>query len=194
MCRYEWTGLYIYKNADVFINTCFYNDVILNYFSWPLSEHSPEDPSPGHLHMTDRQSSKGLMASSWNVHVYSSSGHRSELRCSVAKGERQSRVSKFLIWRLTKGNVFHTTITVKVLIKIPRGLSGLPWWLSWQRIHLQCRRPGLDPWKEDLLEKEMATHSNIFAWEITLTEEPVRLFNCEGLFHTLICMSLSFLF
>ena len=141
MCRYEWTGLYIYKNADVFINTCFYNDVILNYFSWPLSEHSPEDPSPGHLHMTDRQSSKGLMASSWNVHVYSSSGHRSELRCSVAKGERQSRVSKFLIWRLTKGNVFHTTITVKVLIKIPRGLSGLPWWLSWQRIHLQCRRP-----------------------------------------------------
>ena len=23
---------------------------------------------------------------------------------------------------------------------------GLPWWLRWQRIHLQCRRPRLDPW------------------------------------------------
>ena len=22
----------------------------------------------------------------------------------------------------------------------------LPWWLRWQRIHLQCRRPGFDPW------------------------------------------------
>ena len=24
--------------------------------------------------------------------------------------------------------------------------SGLPWWLSWQRICLQCGRPGFDPW------------------------------------------------
>ena len=23
---------------------------------------------------------------------------------------------------------------------------GLPWWLSWYRICLQCRRPGFDPW------------------------------------------------
>ena len=28
---------------------------------------------------------------------------------------------------------------------------------------------------EDLLEKEMATHSSILAWEIPLTEEPGRL-------------------
>ena len=28
---------------------------------------------------------------------------------------------------------------------------------------------------EDLLEKEMATHSSILAWEITWTEEPGRL-------------------
>ena len=25
-------------------------------------------------------------------------------------------------------------------------ITWLPWWLSWQRIHLQCRRPGFDPW------------------------------------------------
>ena len=24
--------------------------------------------------------------------------------------------------------------------------TGLPLWLSWYRIRLQCRRPGLDPW------------------------------------------------
>ena len=25
-------------------------------------------------------------------------------------------------------------------------ILGLPWWLSWQRICLQCRRPGFYPW------------------------------------------------
>ena len=29
--------------------------------------------------------------------------------------------------------------------------------------------------REDLLEKEMATHSSILAWEIPWTEEPDRL-------------------
>ena len=29
--------------------------------------------------------------------------------------------------------------------------------------------------REDLLEKEMATHSSILAWEIPWTEEPARL-------------------
>ena len=25
-------------------------------------------------------------------------------------------------------------------------VSGLPWWLGWYIIHLQCGRPGFDPW------------------------------------------------
>ena len=25
-------------------------------------------------------------------------------------------------------------------------LFGLPWWLRWLKIRLQCRRPGFDPW------------------------------------------------
>ena len=33
----------------------------------------------------------------------------------------------------------------------------------------------LIPGWEDPLEKEMATHSSILAWEILWTEEPVRL-------------------
>ena len=54
------------------------------------------------------------------------------------------------------------------------GSIGLPWWLRWKRIHLQCRRPIYVQslgW-EDPLEKEMATHSSILAWEIPWIEEP----------------------
>ena len=35
--------------------------------------------------------------------------------------------------------------------------------------------PGSMPRWEDLLEKEMATHSSIFAWKIPWTEKPSRL-------------------
>jgi len=30
-------------------------------------------------------------------------------------------------------------------------LHGLPWWLRWLRICLQCRRPGFDPCVEKIL-------------------------------------------
>jgi len=56
--------------------------------------------------------------------------------------------------------------------------NRLPWWLSWLRIHLQCRRlPEMQEtwvwslWGEDSLGKETATHSSILAWEIPWTEE-----------------------
>ena len=29
---------------------------------------------------------------------------------------------------------------------VPVYIPGLPWWLRWQRIHLQCGRPRFDPW------------------------------------------------
>ena len=35
--------------------------------------------------------------------------------------------------------------------------------------------PGIEPGSPALLEKEMATHSSIFAWKIPWTEEPGRL-------------------
>ena len=35
-----------------------------------------------------------------------------------------------------------------------------------------ARDAGATPGSEDLLEKEMATHSSILAWEIPWTEEP----------------------
>ena len=65
---------------------------------------------------------------------------------------------------------------VPLLLKKDVGDEGLPWWLRWQRICLQCRRPRVHSlgW-EDPLEKEMATHFSFLAWEILRTEEPGRL-------------------
>ena len=37
----------------------------------------------------------------------------------------------------------------------------------------RCKRHGFDPWvREDLLEKDTATHSSILAWRIPWTEDP----------------------
>ena len=51
--------------------------------------------------------------------------------------------------------------------------SELPWWLSGKESACQGRRCGIDQslgW-EDSLEKKMATHSSILAWEMPWTEE-----------------------
>ena len=39
---------------------------------------------------------------------------------------------------------------------------GLPWWLRWWRICLQCRRPGFDPWVGKILWKRKWQPSPIF--------------------------------
>ena len=48
---------------------------------------------------------------------------------------------------------------------------GLPLWISWQRIRLQCRRPGFDPWLGRSLGEGKMTHSSILAWRIPCTAE-----------------------
>ena len=47
---------------------------------------------------------------------------------------------------------------------------------------LQCRRLRFDPWvrKKDPLEKEMATHSSILAWDSPWREKPGRLQSMES--------------
>ena len=50
-----------------------------------------------------------------------------------------------ILWSIETG-VPYVGYAVEI---IRRGLawwSGLPWWLRWWRICLQCRRPGFDPW------------------------------------------------
>ena len=60
-------------------------------------------------------------------------------------------------------------------------LSGLPWWLRWLRNLAAIQETGVQSLEqEDLLEKGMATHSNILAWRILWTEEPGRLQSMES--------------
>ena len=49
-------------------------------------------------------------------------------------------------------------------------MDGLPWWLGGKKP--TCQGKILSLGQEDPLEKEMATHSSILAWEIPRTEEP----------------------
>ena len=50
---------------------------------------------------------------------------------------------------------------------------GLPWWLSRKESTCQAGEVGLIlVLGRSPLEKEMATHSSILAWEIPWTEEP----------------------
>ena len=55
-----------------------------------------------------------------------------------------------------------------------------PWWLSGKEFACQCRMWVRSLVWEDLLEREMATHSSILAWEIPWTEKPGGLQSMES--------------
>ena len=54
--------------------------------------------------------------------------------------------------------------------------QGLYRWHSSKDSACQCSRCWFDPSVGKIPEKEMAAYSSILAWEITLTEEPDRLY------------------
>ena len=61
-----------------------------------------------------------------------------------------------------------------ICVRIPSSLYGLPRWLSGKviRLPMQETQKTRSLHLEDPLEKEIATHSSILAWEIPWTEEP----------------------
>ena len=61
----------------------------------------------------------------------------------------------------------YSTILITIVI-------GLHWWLSGKESACQYRR---SLGQEDSLQKEMATHCSILAWEIPWTEEPGGLYS-----------------
>ena len=64
--------------------------------------------------------------------------------------------------------------------KKPDGSYGFPV-AQWWRIHLPMQEMWIQPLgREDLLEKDMTTHSSILAWEIPRTEEPGGLQSLES--------------
>ena len=56
---------------------------------------------------------------------------------------------------------------------------GFPRWLNYKESASNAGDTGLIPGQKDHLEEEMATYSNILAWEIPLTEEPGGLQSME---------------
>ena len=65
---------------------------------------------------------------------------------------------------------FHSFLKFNILAK--SNYLWLPWWLSGKESACQFRKCGLTLGQEDPVEKEMATHSSILAWEVPWTEEP----------------------
>ena len=54
-----------------------------------------------------------------------------------------------------------------------RVFCGLPWWLGWQRIHLQCGRTGFDPWVRKILWRRAWQPTPVFLpGQCPWTEEP----------------------
>ena len=59
-------------------------------------------------------------------------------------------------------------------------VPGPPWWLRWSIIHLQCRRPGFDPWVGKISWRRKCQTTPVFlAWEIPGTEAPAGLQSME---------------
>ena len=70
------------------------------------------------------------------------------------------------VWRLLTSPIFIKTSSYSFLI------TALPWWLSGKESACNAGDLGSIPGSEDSLEKEMATHSRILAWEIPWTQKP----------------------
>ena len=98
--------------------------------------------------------------------------YRAELRacgfCSLGKGGKNEPGLRIIV------HMFEDQEPVR--IKDRDGGEGASQVAQWKRIHLPRQETQVPPlgWK-DPLEKEMATHSSVLAWEITWTEESGRI-------------------
>ena len=54
-------------------------------------------------------------------------------------------------------------------------ILGLPLWLRWQRIHLQCGRPGFDPWVGKILRRREGTRNSVLLWRFPWIVQPMGL-------------------
>ena len=75
-----------------------------------------------------------------------------------------------VFWMLSFKSVF--SLSSQRHLVMDDGNLGLPSWLSGKESPAKGETWGWSLGGEDLLEKGMATHSSILAWEIPWTEEP----------------------
>ena len=103
--------------------------------------------------------------------------------CKGKKFSFPSKISNFQVFKLEAGGSDgQEEIIINICINVVYVCMyiGLPWWFSGKESVCQCRRHMqevqlLSLVQEDPLEKGMAIHSSIFAWEIPQSEDPGRL-------------------
>ena len=80
-------------------------------------------------------------------------------------------------WTQEPGGLQSTGLQSRISLKwLSRMHAGASLVAQWLRIHLPMQETQFQPLgREDSMEKEMATHFNILAWEIPWTEEPSGL-------------------
>ena len=96
--------------------------------------------------------------------------------CHIVSTEPQPQ-SSYKPPLLPRHSVFHWIKTFKI-IAYPT-YPGFPGSSVSKEPACHCRRQVQSLGWEDPLEKEMATHSNILAWEIPWTEKPGKLLSME---------------
>ena len=96
-----------------------------------------------------------------------------QLKINLRLGTRQG------VYKIHTKNKQNPSVKIKnEIFKIHNNMYtivGLPWWLSPSRICLKFRGHGFDPWIKDWkdsLERGMATHLTILAWNVPWREEP----------------------
>ena len=80
-------------------------------------------------------------------------------------------------WKENKARKKKCVGCIRILVSAGcLGVDGpwqrLPWWVRWQRICLQCRRRGFDPWVGKSPWRRAWHHFSILTWRIPWTEEP----------------------
>ena len=98
--------------------------------------------------------------------------HTTEYYPVIKRKEILTRDTKFMYLEVVMPSESSQTQKATCCMILLMWSCGFPWWLS-SKVHLPMQETQVCSlgW-EDLLVKEMATHSGIPAWKIPWTEEP----------------------
>ena len=97
-------------------------------------------------------------------------GNGNPLQCSCLENPRDG-----VAWWAAVYGIAQSRTRLKLLSSSSNLTMGLSWWLSGKESACNVGDAGSIPGSGRFPREEMATHSNILAWEISWTEEPGRL-------------------
>ena len=77
---------------------------------------------------------------------------------AIEKNTREYHFKLTLRWFREDTNHFSWNLCIGLSLSI----DELPWWLRWQRIRLQCKRPMFDPWVGKIPRRKEWLPSSVF--------------------------------